>query len=90
MSYKIAPESVPPIFCSTDNLRATLERTACACSCHLSSIVTMTLNMYVEDTVLISLPLTRSLHVGVIEAAAAFRLDGAMITDKHLMGLRCK
>ena len=51
--------------------------------------VQMTPNILIEDAVIIAL-LTKSLHVSVIEETAAFRLDGAMLTDKCLIGYRCK
>ena len=48
----------------------------------------MTINNLIEDAVIIALPLTRSLYVGVIDAAAAFCL--VTIIDEHLIGFRYK
>ena len=39
---------------------------------------------------LIALLLTLYAGLSAIEAAAAFCLDGAMITDEHLTRLKCK
>ena len=76
------------ILCITDSLRATLELTAFFCSCQPSSGAKMIPNIWIVDTVLLAPPLIRSLHAGASEAAAAFCLNGAVITDEHLMGLK--
>ena len=81
--------SVPLILCNTDRSRVILKRVTCASFCHPSSDVKMTPNILINDTVLIALLLTRNLHVDVIDIAAAFCLDGAMITDEYSVGLKC-
>ena len=50
----------------------------------------MTPNILIKDPVIAALPLTESLHLGVIEAIASVCLDGAIKTDEHLIGLRGK
>ena len=78
----------PNLLQYTDSWWETFKRNAHVSNCQSSSFVKMTPNIFIEHTVLLVLPLTRSLHVGSIEAAAAFRQDGAITIDKYLLGLR--